>query len=56
MPVVFEEIDAEISGERRAEAPAAGEQSASQEPAAVLDALRRELSKIEMRNRRAIAD
>jgi hypothetical protein len=56
MPVVFEEIDAEIAPERRADAPAAGEDGGGQDPAAMIDALRRELTRVEMRNRRAVAD
>lgn len=56
MPVVIDEIDTEIAPERRAEAPGADAQGGGQDPAANIDALRRELTRIEMLNRRAIAD
>ena len=56
MPVVFEEIDTEITPEPRAEPQVAEAQSAAPHPAEFADRLRRELMIIEARRMRLLAD
>jgi len=54
-PVMFEQIDAEITDERRAE-PVAAQAAPPPNPAALADKIRRELAVIEMRRHRVRAD
>ena len=53
-PVMFEQIDAEITGENRSQADAPP--VAPPNPTAIADHIRRELAVIEMRRRRLLAD
>ena len=53
-PVMFEQIDAEITDERRADPTAAA--APPPNPAALADKIRRELAVIEMRRNRVQAD
>jgi hypothetical protein len=54
-PVMFEQIDAEITDERRTE-PAGAATPPPPSPAALADKIRRELAVIEMRRDRVLAD
>jgi hypothetical protein len=53
-PVMFEQIDAEITHERRSEAQAPP--ATPPNPIAIADQIRRELAVIEMRRSRLLAD
>jgi hypothetical protein len=53
-PVMFEQIDAEITHERRSEAKAPP--ATPPNPIAIADQIRRELAVIEMRHSRLLAD
>ena len=54
-PVMFEQIDAEITDERRSE-PAAAPPATSPDPIALADQIRRELALIELRRSRLLAN
>ncbi len=55
-PVMFEQIDAEITDERRGEPAAAAPMPPTPNTAAIADQIRRELALIELRRHRVLAD
>lgn len=55
-PVMFEQIDAEITDERRGEPTAAAPMPPTPNAAAIADQIRRELALIELRRHRVLAD
>jgi hypothetical protein len=56
MPVVFDEVNAEISPERRSDAEPPAVTSPATNPAELADKLRRELAVLEQRRARLSAD